>query len=196
MFFPDDKVLNELTKAVVTRHGELPEIVPAPPEKYFQHLAESIISQQLSVKASDTIFKRAEKIVGQWEPELVLETPYADLRAAGLSNSKTLYLQNLAEFWRTQTIAPNNFNQLTEEELIAHLTQVKGIGRWTVEMFLIFSLGRPDVFSVGDLGLRNAITRAYGEKAPTTLAGFAELSAAWAPQRSLASRILWKSLES
>lgn len=187
----NDPVMHQLA----TKIGPLPSIQPAEPSLYFSHLVESILSQQLSVKASDTIIAHAKKLVNDsWEPKAVLSIDHETWRSAGLSNNKAKYLTYLAEFWETQSIQPEEYAQLDNEALIQHLVQVKGIGRWTVEMFLIFCLGRPDVFSAGDLGLRNAVTKAYGLTTHLTPNELTELSKPWSPNKSLAARILWKSL--
>lgn len=171
----------------------------------FKTLVESIVSQQLSVKASDTIFKRfvdlfvrAEAIKtarGFPTPAQVLKMSNAILRSAGLSGSKVKYIKDLAKKVHQKEVYLHRLHKMSDEEVIEHLVQVKGIGRWTGEMFLMFSLERPDVFSYGDLGLRNAIIKLYRFKKPPTSKQIEKIVQKWTPHRTLASRYLWKSLE-
>lgn len=191
-----DPTLQDLLEKVEQKFGALPAITPAEPDGYFTHLSESIISQQLSTKVADVIAERARNLLGgSWSPELVLQQEHDTMRAVGLSNSKVKYLKNLAAFWTSSDFHPAQLSDLPDEEVIARLTTISGIGRWTVEMFLIFSLGRPDVFSPGDGGLRRAALLAYNLSDSTKPQELSELAQSWAPQRSLASRVLWKSLE-
>ncbi len=171
----------------------------------FRSLVKSIVSQQLSVKASDTIFKRflelfvksgAIKTIRSFPtPRQVLKMPDAKLRAVGLSGSKVSYIKGLAGKVHSKELALHRLHKMSDEEVIEHLIQVKGIGRWTSEMFLMFALERPDVFSHGDLGLRNAIQKLYGIKKPPTIKQINKIVQRWSPHRTLASRYLWKSLE-
>lgn len=196
MNYFSDPILQTVREKVERRFGELPAITPADPDEYFSHLSESIISQQLSTKVADIIAERARTLLGgRWSPKLVLQQEHDDLRAVGLSNSKVKYLKNLAAFWSNPGFHPAQLTNLPDEEVISRLTTISGIGRWTVEMFLIFSLGRPDVFSPGDGGLRRAALLAYNLNDSTKPLELTELAQSWAPQRSLASRVLWKSLE-
>ncbi len=167
----------------------------------FESLIEAIISQQLSIKASDTIFGRFKKLFLSTSlgtqaptPKQILQTSDEKLRSAGLSGAKTKYVKSLAEFVETKQLVLEELNNLSDEEVIIELTKVKGIGRWTAEMTLIFTLRRPDVFSVGDLGLRKAVSRLYGVDI-NDLAKIEEISLKWSPNRSKVCRYLWKSLE-
>lgn len=168
---------------------------------HFRTLVESIVSQQLSVKASDTIFLRFVKLFAEDgkskfpKPEQVLKMSDAKLRGVGLSNQKVKYIKHLAEKVHKKEVALHKLKKMSDEEVIEHLIQVKGIGRWTGEMFLMFSLQRPDVFSHGDLGLRNAIAKLYKYKQPPTTKQVEKIVQKWAPHRTLASRYLWKSLD-
>ena len=161
-------------------------------------LVDSIVSQQLSVKAAATIVGRVRDLGGETGfpgPEALLVTPDETLRACGLSRAKTRYVKDLAEKWTNGTLRPPVLASLPDDEVIAELTQVEGIGRWTVEMVLIFTLGRPDVLPVGDLGLRTAVQRAYDlpeRPAPAALTAIAE---PWQPYRSAATLFLWRSLK-
>lgn len=160
---------------------------------FIEELCETIVSQQLSVKAAATIWGRAKNAVKDWDnPVLILECDDTTLRQAGLSGQKVSYVKNIARAVLEGTLHPSSYLQLPEQEIIDELVKVKGIGVWTAEMFLIFSLGREDVFSIGDLGLRNAIKKHYGDLDATAMQ---ELSLAWSPYRSYASLLLWKSLD-
>jgi DNA-3-methyladenine glycosylase II len=160
-------------------------------------LVDAIASQQLSVKAAATIVGRVERL-GTEElrpsPEAMLAIPDEALRGAGLSRAKVAYVKDLAAKWLDGTLEPDRFATLDDEEIIAHLTQVKGIGRWTAEMVLIFTLGRPDVLPVDDLGLRVAVQRAYGLEERPAREPLTRIAEPWRPYRSLATRYLWKSL--
>jgi DNA-3-methyladenine glycosylase II len=168
-----------------------------PNRNHFQALAEAILSQQISMSAADTITARFRAIFpgkGFPTPAQVLKTPPAKLRRAGVSRQKADYLKDLARNVVTRKVRLANFEKLSDEEIITDLTRVKGIGRWTVEMFLMFSLRRPDVFSPGDLGLQNAVKKLYKLKHHPDKEKMEKLSAAWKPHRTLAARYLWASL--
>lgn len=159
----------------------------------FETMAEIIVAQQLSTTVATAIFKRLRATAGgRLTPEIVLGLSDEKMRQAGLSRAKMLYLRDLAEKTLDGTVSFKGLSRLSDDEIIEMLTQVKGIGRWTVEMYLIFVLGRPDVFSPGDKGLQTAIAKHYGVTNPKTdLAAFAER---WKPHRSTACWYLWGSL--
>lgn len=164
---------------------------------HFEALVEAIVSQQLSVKAADTIFKRFVALTPGKKfptPKEILKMPARKIRKAGLSNMKVSFVKDLSKKVLDKTVDLKKIDAWTDEQVVEHLTAVKGIGQWTAEMFLIFSLGRDDVFSYGDLGLRNAIKRVYGLKAHPTERQAEKLALRWKPYRSLASRYLWASL--
>ena len=129
------------------------------------------------------------------KPHQVLKISDAKLRSVGLSGGKVKYVKDLAKKVHNKEVLFNFLHKMTDEEVIEHLVQVKGIGRWTGEMFLMFSLERPDVFSHGDLGLRNGIMKLYGFKKPPTTKQIEKIVQKWSPHRTLASRYLWKSLD-
>jgi len=172
---------------------------------HFKSLVVAIINQQLSGKAAATIQKRFEALfvapLGATRrkkfptPEEVLAMPAAKMRKCGLSKMKVSFIKDLARKVIDGTVDFRAMKKWSDEEVIAHLTRVKGIGRWTAEMFLMFSLGRDDIFSYGDLGLRNAMQKLYKLRAHPTPAQAEKISAAWKPYRTLASRYLWASLE-
>ena len=192
-----DKILQKLHKRVEKEFGIIPDIQILKPNEYFSDLAQSIIGQQLSTKVADKIVERVKasypkkKIDAKYTRNLNVE----NLRACGISNSKAQYIKNIAEAFLDETIKYKNFPKMSDEDIIAELVTIKGVGRWTAEMFLIFSLGRSDVFSAGDYGLRKAVSKAYGVDINIKPKELIQLASQWSPNRTLASRILWKSLE-
>ena len=171
-----------------------------PHTRYFQTLVGSIISQQLSTKAADTIRGR---FVGLYAPSLfpkpaqIIETPDESMRGVGLSFQKIGYIKDLATKTEDGTLKLSQFSRMSDDEIIQMLTSVKGIGVWTVHMFLIFSLARMDVLPVGDLGVRRAIQLRYGfDELPTPVEMERIVDEnAWRPYCSIASWYLWRSLE-
>ncbi len=163
-------------------------------DQLFYELIESIISQQLSIKASDTIFGRFKQLFEKKfpTPKQVLAMEDEKLRACGISFAKISYIKSVANAFVSDLIDIEKIRSQSDEEVIKELTQIKGIGQWTAEMILIFTLNRPDVFSVGDLGIRNAITKLYGI---TDKKEMLVLSEKWKPYRSTACWYLWRSLE-
>jgi DNA-3-methyladenine glycosylase II len=161
----------------------------------FIRLIASIMSQQLSTKVAEIIFKRFLSLYnGEPTPAQILDTPDEQLRGIGLSNAKTAYVKNVAAFTIAKGMDAKVLSKMTNDEVIAYLTEIKGVGRWTVEMLLIFSLGREDVFAPDDLGIQTAMIRLY--KLPTKdkkilLRRMLEISAAWTPYRSYACLHLW-----
>jgi len=159
-------------------------------------LLESIVSQQISVKAADAIFARFRSLFPDRypHPELLLAKTPDELRSAGLSGQKSRYLQSVAEFALTNRLDTDYLDGLTDEEIVQYLTPIKGVGRWTVEMLLMFVLNRPDVFPVDDLVIRQKMVRAYGlaETGRALIKRLHEIAEPWRPHRSLACRYLWK----
>lgn len=164
---------------------------------YFEALLESIVSQQLSVKAADTIWVRFLALLPEKEvtAENVWAVPDQKIRDAGISWQKISYIKDLAKKTMESGILFEQFEIMTDEEIITELVKVKGIGRWTAEMFLMFAMERPDVFSYGDLGLRRAIQKWYGLDHEPTQAEAEKIAENWKPYRTLACRYLWRSLE-
>ena len=160
-------------------------------------MVESIVSQQLSGKAAATIFSR---LVAVFPPGRfptageILAAPPASLRQAGLSAQKASYIRDLCQRVADGRLDLDRLEALGDEEVIARLTQVRGIGRWSAEMFLIFRLHRPDVLPTGDLGIGKAIGRAYGLRRTPTPARILAIGSRWVPYRSVASWYLWASL--
>ncbi|HVF09594.1 MAG TPA: DNA-3-methyladenine glycosylase [Abditibacteriaceae bacterium] len=161
-------------------------------------LASSIIGQQVSVHAARAIRNRFAALVPGHDfptPDAILTLPDDILRAAGLSANKTRAIVDLARHFADGVLIPAQLASLDDEAVIAALLPVRGIGRWTAEMFLIFSLGRPDVLVVDDLGLRNAMRNLYALDALPVPAVMSTLAAPWRPFRSVASWYLWRSLD-
>jgi DNA-3-methyladenine glycosylase II len=164
----------------------------------WRSLVGSIISQQISVKAAAAIEARFAALIeadGFPSPEQAIGVPEANLRACGLSAAKTRYVRDLAERWTDGRLPHDRLPAMDDEEVIRELTQVKGIGRWTAEMVLIFSLARPDVLPVDDLGFRNAVQRAYELPERPGAPRVRELGEPWRPFRSAATLYLWRSLK-
>ena len=164
--------------------------------KYFVVLCRSIVSQQISTAAADTIYSRFQKLLdGQVPtPERVAGLKDAPLRAAGLSRQKAAYLKDLSHRFLDGTIRPRQLNYLDNEEIIDRLTGVHGIGRWTAEMFLIFSLNRLNVLPVDDLGLRVAVQNIYGMKARPDAKRLRAIGEQWNPLETVATWYAWRSL--
>lgn len=166
---------------------------------YYQELVDSIISQQLSVKAARAIEQR---FVGLFEdqfpsPEQILSRSIEELRGVGLSRPKAAYIQDLARNILDGTVQFDTLDQLSNDDIVTELTKVKGIGEWTVHMFLMFCMGRLDVLPVGDLGIRNGVQKLYGldhVPLPDEVTRIAEANN-WKPYQSVASWYVWQSLD-
>jgi DNA-3-methyladenine glycosylase II len=167
------------------------------PREAYGALLRSIVGQQLSTKAARTIYGRLTGLFGGHTPtpsELLEADPEA-IRGAGLSRAKVAYLRDLAERVEDGELELDRLSELTDEDVSAQLTAVKGLGQWTVDMFLIFHLGRPDVLPVGDLGIRRAAQLAYGLNDPPDAEELKQIAEPWRPHRSLACLYLWRSLD-
>lgn len=185
------------------------------PEQPLRSLARSIIFQQLSGKAAGTIYGRfmalfdgsggADALVRRTDPDwtpledafppptAILALADEQMRAAGLSRQKIASLRSLAEHFASGELGEEAFDQWDDEEIIAHLTRVRGIGRWTAEMFLMFHLGRPDVLPVNDVGINRAVQRHYGLKVPPLPDDIRRIGAPWRPYATVACWYLWRS---
>lgn len=162
---------------------------------YFRTLVTSIVGQQISLQAAASIMRRVLERFGEHPtPAQLLAAPVPELRALGLSESKARYLKDLAAHVADGRLDLVHVASLPDEEVMRELVAVKGIGPWTAEMFLMFSLRRPDVFSYGDMGLVNAMVRLYRLRKPVSRARMERIAKRWAPYRTLAARYLWASL--
>jgi DNA-3-methyladenine glycosylase II len=165
-------------------------------EPTFETLVKSIIYQQLSGRVANVIFERlVAGTGGRITPESVLKLRPARMRTLGLSTQKTAYIRDLARHTRDGLLAFEEMRGWPDEAVTERLTQVKGIGQWTVHMFLIFALRRTDVLPVGDLGIRNAIRRAYALEELPKPADIERMAERWRPYCTVASWYLWRSLE-
>lgn len=193
-FLKKDKYFSKL----IQKHGPIEMSRGGP---VFKALARSIVYQQLSGKAAETIFRRFVELFQKNAsrkfptPEQVLAMPLSKLRSAGLSKQKASYLRDLAHHFHTKKINHKKFHKMSNDEIIEHLLRVKGIGEWTVHMFLIFTLGRPDVLPVGDLGIRKGFQVVYKLKALPDKKMMEKLAMPWRQHATLAARYLWKAAD-
>lgn len=166
------------------------------PNDAYGALLRAIVGQQLSTKAARTIYLRVLDLFGGTtpSPEQLLEASEADLRGAGLSGRKVEYVRDLAAHIIGGELEVDRLDRLSDEEVIAELVAVRGLGQWTAEMFLLFHLERPDILSGGDLGIRKAVQIEYELAEMPAPAQVLEIGEAWRPHRSLASLYLWESL--
>jgi len=161
------------------------------------YLCASIMSQQLSTKVADVIHQRFLNLFDSANPtpEQILAMPFDTLRAIGLSNAKTNYVRNVAQFAIEKGIDHKHLNKLSNEEVIEYLTQIKGVGRWTTEMLLMFALGREDVFAIDDLGVQNAMIKLYKldkSDKKKLREDLLRISQKWSPYRTYACIHLWR----
>jgi DNA-3-methyladenine glycosylase II len=164
---------------------------------HFQALTRSIVFQQLSGKAAGTILGRFNALFPRSSPtpELVLKKSDEELRAVGLSRQKIGYMRDLSQKVQSGELPLDDVEAMSDDDLITHLVQVKGIGRWTAHMFLMFRLGRMDVLPELDLGIQNAVWKAYRMRKRPTPRQLKKIGARWSPHSSVASWYLWRSLE-
>jgi DNA-3-methyladenine glycosylase II len=184
-----DPVMAELIrrhrKVYITKRGEA-----------FMTLARAICGQQISVKAAQSVWNRVTLCLEESiTPEAVIATKRKKLRACGLSDRKTEYIADLAQHFADGKIHERRWPQMDDEAIIAELTDVRGIGRWTAEMFLMFNLLRPDVFPLDDLGVQKGIRVNYFKGRKVSLSRMRKLGESWRPWRSVATWYLWRSLE-
>jgi DNA-3-methyladenine glycosylase II len=165
----------------------------------FTTLARSIVGQQISVKAAQSVWERVVGAAGgpphKLAPAAVLQMPTTSLRGAGLSARKAEYLTDLARHFEAGTVHVKQWQQMDDQTIIDELVAIRGIGRWTAEMFLIFHLMRPDVLPLDDIGLINGISQSYFSGEPVSRAEAREVGDAWAPFRSVATWYIWRSLD-
>jgi DNA-3-methyladenine glycosylase II len=190
-----DPVMAGAFKAYLAKAPLPRTITKADPHEYAYHLYSSIISQQISTKAADAILKRFLDFVGDpYDPQNILQYDIEELRTVGLSRSKAMYIRSIAELTSNGTVQLDHLDSLSDQEIIDELVLIKGVGVWTAEMFLMFTLGRHDVFSAGDLGLLNAVKKLYG-KPNLTKDQLFKMSKKWSPHRTAASLVLWDTLD-
>lgn len=161
-------------------------ITPINKEKYFEDLVDAVCSQQLSIKAAKTIFERVKSLLVTITPEAVLNKSDQEFRDCGLSWQKVSYVKDLATKVKEKEVDLENIQSLSDTDVVSTLVKVKGIGKWTAEMFLMFSLARPDIFPLDDLGINKALKNLKISENDTEK---------WKPYRTVASWYLWRSLE-
>ena len=161
----------------------------------FVTLARSIVGQQISVKAAQSVWDRFAALLAAFTPQGVLQLGAHEMRAAGLSARKVEYLRDLARHFDDGRIAPAQWHAMTDEAIIGELVAIRGIGRWTAEMFLIFHMMRPDVLPLDDVGLIKGVSRNYFGGEPVSRLDIRELAQAWQPWRSVATWYIWRSLD-
>jgi DNA-3-methyladenine glycosylase II len=193
------KAINHLKKsdpvlsAIIRRVGPC-RMEFGPPE--FHSLAEAIVYQQLNGKAAVTIFKRFAALAGEpLTPEGILKLTTAQMRSVGLSKQKSSYLKDMAERAARGELDFKRLPEMTDDEVIKHLTQVKGVGVWTAHMFLMFTLRRPNVLPTGDYGVQMAIKKHYKKRKLPKPQQMEKIARSWEPYRSVACWYLWKSLD-
>jgi len=178
--------------AIMRRH---PGVFMARRGEAFMTLARAICGQQISVKAAQSVWNRVCECVGEITPHNVLAQKRPRLRACGLSDRKTEYIADLAQHFADGAIHEHRWPEMDDEAIIAELIDVRGIGRWTAEMFLMFNLLRPDVFPLDDLGLQKGVRLAYFKGRKVSVARMRKLGETWRPWRSVATWYLWRSLD-
>lgn len=162
----------------------------------YYYLSKAIVSQQLSVKAAATIFERWEKALpGKLNPNNVLKISEEKCRASGLSRQKTAYLKNIATYWKANKIFVKDIPQHSNDTIIEELSSIKGVGVWTVQMLLMFALGRLDVYPTKDLGILHGLQKIYDLPAKPSKEQFAKPAKKWGEYSTIASWYLWRSLE-
>ncbi len=175
---------------LIHAHGPVNRLRPGP---YFTNLARAIIGQQISIAAAASIYARVEAAT-QLDPHRLIALSPEELRALGLSGAKASYLHDLAEHFVRDAAVFDHLDTLPDDAVIAELTSVKGIGVWTAQMFLMFTLGRPDVFAPDDVGLQRAIKQLYGLDHAPSKTELETISNRWRPYRTVACWHLWQSL--
>ena len=176
----------------------LPKISLQKKNKVYLRLCSSILSQQLSVQVAKVLYQRFLNLYNGKEPTVVqiLEIPVETLRQLGFSNAKSQYVHNVCKFFIEHKITDRQLHAMDDEEVIELLTQIKGVGKWTVEMILMFTLGREDVFALDDLGIRNAMKKMYNLRTTDKKKldkRLLQIASKWAPYRTYACRYLWMS---
>jgi DNA-3-methyladenine glycosylase II len=193
------KAINRLKKCDPVLRGIIERVGPFRMEyglAQFSSLAEAIVYQQLNGKAAETIFKRFGSLAGDpLTPEGILKLSDEQLRGVGLSKQKSAYLKDLAQKTAAGVLDFSKLPELPDEEVIEHLTQVKGIGVWTAHMFLIFSLRRLNVLPTGDYGVQMALKRHYRKRKLPKPKDMEKIARAWEPYRSVACWYMWRSLD-
>lgn len=202
---PDDQIVPHWDKArtaLLRADPVLARLIRAagasilqPRNDAFYSLSRSIVAQQISVHAAEAVWQRLVAAVGAMTPSAICGHSEEAIHACGLSRRKAFYLVNLAEQFRDRALGDKPWNRMDDEQVIDTLVEIKGIGRWTAEMFLIFHLLRPDVLPVTDIGIQKAVARHYNAGERLTAEELIAIAEPWRPWRSVASWYLWRSLD-
>ena len=189
-------------KALSAKDKKLSKLIKSYPDDFlfsksdpFFTLARSIVGQQISVKAAQSVWDRLEIKIKKIKPEIILKTHSSTLKSVGLSRQKVKYLKNLANAFIEKKIKINLWDKMNDEEIVQDLIQIKGIGRWTAEMFLIFNLCRADIFPLDDIGMIKALCKLNNIPYPTKREIVIQVGEKWKPYRSVATWYLWRSLD-
>ena len=189
-------------KALSAKDKKLSKIIESYPSDFlfsksdpFFTLARSIVGQQISVKAAQSVWDRLEIKIKKIKPEIILKTHSSTLKSVGLSRQKVKYLKNLAEAFIEKKIKINLWDKMNDEDIVQDLIQIKGIGRWTAEMFLIFNLCRADIFPLDDIGMIKGLCKLYKISYPAERERIIKIGDRWKPYRSVATWYLWRSLD-
>lgn len=183
-----DRIMNKL----IPQFGDLHLVSKRDP---FTTLARSVVGQQISVKAAETVWQRFMLLCPKCTPAQVLKLDLEQMRASGLSKRKGEYILDLAQHFKDKKVHAEKWSEMDDEAVIGELVQIRGIGRWTAEMFLIFNLCRPDVLPLDDVGLINGISLNYFSGEPVSRSDAREVAANWQPWRTVATWYMWRSLE-
>ena len=193
---------NKAKKHLSTKDKKLAKIIESYPKGFlfsksdpFLTLARSIVGQQISGQAAQSAWDKLESKVKKINPIQIKRSHFNKLKSAGLSRQKVTYLKNLAKAFLENTLKEKFWNKMTNEEVIQDLIQIKGIGIWTAEMFLIFNLCRSDIFPLGDIGVIKGICKTYKLNYPIDKKKLIQISCKWKPYRSVATWYLWRSLD-
>ena len=192
------KAINHISKDPVLKKiiSTLDAPKPIVSNGVYADLIKAIIYQQISTKAADKIYERFSRLVelDLQNPLRLLSVDFEDLRGAGLSRQKASYVTNIADFFVDEKIKEDKWEKMNDQEIVDYLTQIKGVGKWTVEMMLIFSLGRPDVFPDRDYAIQMVIKDLYGLNTEKTalIKEINALALNWSPNRTLATLYLWQ----
>ncbi len=183
---------DEVMRVIMRRHPRIHLVSRGDP---FQTLARSIVGQQISVRAAQAVWERISAALVEVTPNAAIEVGATRLLACGLSRRKVEYVLDLAGHFASGRVVPQRWSAMEDEQVIAELVDVRGIGRWTAEMFLIFNLLRPDVLPVDDLGLQRAVSLSYRRGRRVSETVLRRIAIAWQPWRSVATWYLWRSLD-
>lgn len=183
---------DRIMRKLIPQFGDLHLVGRGEP---FMTLARSIVGQQISVKAAEAVWQRVLLVCPKCTPLQVLKAGPEKLASCGLSKRKAEYVLDLAEHFKARRVHADKWTEMEDEDIIAEMIQIRGIGRWTAEMFLIFNLLRPNIFPLDDLGLMKGISLNYFSGEPVSRSDAREVAANWEPWRTVATWYLWRSLD-